>query len=188
MAQDSFDKALKFTLIFEGGFVNNSRDPGGATNLGVTIGTLSSVTGKKATIADVKKLTAATVAPIYRAHYWDKVAGDDLPAGLDMAAFDFGVHSGPSRGVMSLQRVLGVADDGIIGPATLLAARQADTSLAIQRLCADRLAFLSRLSVFKSFGAGLRSWVLKCESAALSMVSDSVTAMAADAAKLEVAA
>lgn len=174
MATGNFDQSLKFVLQFEGGFVNDPRDPGGATNLGVTIGTLSNFIGKKATIADVKRLTPETVAPIYRQKFWDAVDGDDLPIGLDLAVFDFGVHSGPSRGIVSLQRVLGVADDGRMGPLTLAAAKRADTTLTVQRLSAERLAFLSRLSVFKSFGPGLRSRVAKCEHACLLMISTDV--------------
>ena len=42
MAAGNFDDCLKFTLQFEGGFVNNPKDPGGPTNLGVTQATLSS--------------------------------------------------------------------------------------------------------------------------------------------------
>src|SRR5687767_1827204 len=97
MAADNFDASLKFVLQFEGGFVDHPKDPGGATNLGVTIHTLSAVLGRPATKAEVKALTPKTVAPIYRQRYWDKVRGDDLPLGVDLAVFDFGVHSGPKR-------------------------------------------------------------------------------------------
>ena len=37
----SFDACLPIILQSEGGFVDNPADPGGATNLGITIGTLS---------------------------------------------------------------------------------------------------------------------------------------------------
>src|SRR5215208_1126468 len=99
MAIGNFEACLQFTLQFEGGFVNDPDDPGGATNLGVTTDTLSDVLGRKATIDDVKKLTPRTVEPIYLQRYWTPVRGDELPFGLDLAVFDFGVHSGPARAV-----------------------------------------------------------------------------------------
>jgi len=84
MAAGNFEKCLKFTLQFEGGFVNNPKDPGGPTNLGVTQATLSNFIGRQASIAEVKALTAATVAPIYKLKFWDHVGGDNLPEGVDL--------------------------------------------------------------------------------------------------------
>ena len=170
MAAGSFDKCLEFTLKFEGGFVNNPKDPGGATNLGVTQATLSAFLGRHASLTEVKALTPDKVAPIYKLRYWDRVNGDDLPAGIDLAVFDFGVHSGPSRGVIGLQRTLKVADDGKLGPVTLKAAAKADPKDTINSICDGRLAFLQQLKVFKSFGKGLTDRVKKCRAAALSMV------------------
>jgi lysozyme family protein len=170
MAANNFDPSLKFTLQFEGGFVNNPKDPGGATNLGVTIHTLSQVLGHNATVAEVKALTPKTVAPIYRQRFWNMVRGDDLPIGVDLAVFDFGVHSGPVRAVKAFQRVLGLDDDGDVGDITLKAVRQVDPKAVINALCADRLQFLKGLKVFKSFGPGLKNRVDKAQAAALSMV------------------
>src|SRR5262245_11451963 len=175
MAADNFDACLRFTLKFEGGFVNNPKDPGGPTNLGVTQATLSAFLGRAASIADVKALTPKAVAPIYRKRFWDAVMGDALPIGVDLAVFDFGVHSGPIRGAIGLQRALGVADDGRIGPITIAAAKKfaanADgATLLVQRVCAGRLAFLTHLTIFNTFGPGLKSRVQKCETAALSMI------------------
>lgn len=170
MAAGNFEKCLQFTLKFEGGFTNNPKDPGGPTNLGVTQATLSGFLGRQATIAEVKALTPATVAPLYRHRFWDHVGGDDLPEGIDLAVFDFGVHSGPSRGVIGLQRALGIADDGDVGDVTIKAANKADPKTTINAVCDGRMAFLRQLKVFKAFGKGLTSRVDKCRTAALSMV------------------
>ena len=169
MAAGNFDKCLKFVLQFEGKFVNNPKDPGGPTNLGVTQATLSNFLGRQASIAEVKALTPAKVAPIYRLKFWDHVNGDDLPEGIDLAVFDFGVHSGPRRGVMGLQRALNLADDGKLGPVTIAAAKKADPKTTINAICDERMAFLRKLKVFKSFGKGLTNRVAKCRKAALSM-------------------
>jgi lysozyme family protein len=72
---------------------------------------------------------------------------------------------------MALQHILGVADDGKVGPITISAANRADPTKAVQALCAERLAFLSRLSIFSKFGKGLRNRVALAEKAALDMVA-----------------
>jgi lysozyme family protein len=171
MASGNFKLCLDFVLQFEGGYVNNPDDPGGPTNLGVTQATLSTYLGRQAAIAEVKALTPATVAPIYRLKFWDHVSGDQLPIGVDLAVFDFGVHSGPKRGIIGLQRALGgLADDGNLGPLTLAAAAAADPAKLIGELCDERLKFLQGLSVFKKFQAGLTNRVANCRDAALSML------------------
>ena len=66
-----------------------------------------------------RRSASTETGAIYRARYWDAVAGDELPEGLDLAVFDFAVNSGPVRAVAYLQAALGVAQDGIVGPVTL---------------------------------------------------------------------
>ncbi|AYO83646.1 glycoside hydrolase family 108 protein [Methylobacterium brachiatum] len=154
MTAANFERALALALVHEGGYVDHPADPGGATNLGVTIGTLSDWLGRPATKAEVKALTKATVAPIYRRNYWNAVRGDELPSGIDYCVFDFAVNSGKGRAIPSLQRALSVADDGKLGPLTLAAAASKDAGQTIERICADRLAFLRRLSTWPTFGRG----------------------------------
>ncbi|MFC3706035.1 glycoside hydrolase family 108 protein [Devosia honganensis] len=169
MAKNNFTHALGEVLKHEGGYVDHPSDPGGATNLGITIGTLSGWLGRKATKAEVKALTVAGVTPIYRKNYWDVVRGDDLPAGLDLALFDFAVNSGPGRAAMTLQTILGVAADGKIGPITLAAIAKHSASLLINELCSHRLAFLERLSTWPTFGKGWSHRVASVRAEALSM-------------------
>jgi lysozyme family protein len=167
-----FARALPLVLKHEGGYVDHPRDPGGATNLGVTIGTLSGWLGRPATKAEVRALTVDAVAPIYRKNYWDAVRGDDLPSGVNYCVFDFGVNSGPRRAIMALQRALNVADDGIIGPVTLAAARTAGPERLVSRICSDRLAFMRRLSTWPTFGRGWQRRVEGVEREALRMIKD----------------
>jgi lysozyme family protein len=154
MAEANFRRALDLVLKHEGGYVDHPRDPGGATNLGITIGTLGSHFGRKATKTEVKALTKETVAPIYRRRFWDAVKGDALPAGVDYCTFDAAVNSGPGRGVKWLQAALGVRQDGVLGPVTLAAAAKADPVEVIERMCDVRMAFLKRLSHWPTFGKG----------------------------------
>ncbi|TIW08998.1 MAG: hypothetical protein E5V66_24550, partial [Mesorhizobium sp.] len=91
---------------------------------------------------------------LYRRFYWDAVAGAELPAGVDYAVFDFAVNSGPARAANYLQAIVGVTQDGRIGPATLGAARARPAGVVIDALCDARLAFLKRLPTWPTFGRG----------------------------------
>lgn len=149
MTSQNFDRSLRLVLAHEGGYVDHPRDPGGATNMGITRGTLSIWLGRSATKSDVRHLTVQTAGRIYRANYWAPVSGDDLPAGLDYVVFDAAVNSGPKRSVKWLQGALGFAGrdlDGAMGNKTLAAALNAsDRAGVIRRACAVRRGFLQSL-------------------------------------------
>lgn len=180
MAADTFDRALALVLELEGGFANHPNDPGGATNLGITRATLAKARGRPVTVAEVKDLTRAEAGSIYRRLYWNAVRGDELPAGLDLAVFDFAVNSGPGRAIRTLQTVLGTAPDGRIGPVTLAAARAAVPSDAIRALTRERLRFLRTLSTWPVFGRGWTSRTTRVEAAALAAAARAPAAPIAD--------
>lgn len=148
------DTYLPHVFAEEGGFVDHPKDPGGATNMGITIGTLSGYLGRKATVADVKNLSRVTAAKIYRVNYWDKIHGEELPAGVDYAVLDFAVNSGPARAAKFLQKIVGVNADGIIGVQTIRAVNAMDPIKIINALCDNRLAWLKGLKAWPNFGKG----------------------------------
>lgn len=170
MAAITYDRCLTCVFKYEGGFVNHPADPGGATNMGITLATLSKHRGRPCTVADVKNLSRSEAAEIYRASYWGSVRGDDLPSGVDLAVFDFAVNSGQSRAIAALQRAVGVADDGHLGPLTIEAVKKADPRAVVTKIMSDRLTFLRRLSTWKTFGKGWLSRVQSVEREALAMV------------------
>lgn len=118
----------------EGGFVNDPDDPGGATNFGVTIGTMRRLgidlnRDKSVDIKDVRALSAAQAADIYVEHYFQRPGIAELPQVLHASVFDMYVNAGAGA-VRILQRLLtqmGFACrvDGAIGPATIAAANSA---------------------------------------------------------------
>ncbi|RUY74008.1 glycoside hydrolase family 108 protein, partial [Mesorhizobium sp. M7A.F.Ca.CA.001.10.2.1] len=118
----NFAHALALVLKSEGLWSDNPADPGGATMKGVTLTNFRRYVKADATKADLRKISDAQVATVYRRFYWDAVAGAELPDGVDYAVFDFAVNSGPGRAAKYLQAVVGVTQDGRIGPATIAAA------------------------------------------------------------------
>ena len=167
--KSNFEACMAHIFASEGGYVDYPSDPGGATNMGITIGTLSQWRGRKVTKADVKSLTKDEAMRIYAAKYWKPVQGDDLPDGLDLVAFDAAVNSGPSRGAKWLQQALGVTVDGKIGPQTIAAAQATYAPAAIQRAVGFRLAFLRSLKTWPTFGKGWTARMQRLEASALAM-------------------
>lgn len=167
----------QWILASEGGYVDHPPDPGGATNMGITHRTLEAWRGKPVTKQDVRDLTRDEALRIYKAQYWDTVKGDQLPAGLDYAVFDYGVNSGPARAVKDLQRILGVGVDGIVGAQTLAAANARSATELINALCDRRLAFVRGLSTFATFGRGWESRIASVRRNALSLVTGGTTTM-----------
>lgn len=150
----NWDEAIKHILKYEGGYVNHPSDPGGKTNLGVTQRVWEEWTGKPATEADMRALTHAMVAPLYKKKYWDAVRGDDLPAGVDLCVFDAAVNAGVGRASRFLQQVVGVTADGQIGPKTINAVTAKPADEIIEAFCALREAHYKRLDTFVTFGKG----------------------------------
>lgn len=138
------DRAIKLILKHEGGYVDHPSDPGGATNKGITLATFRKYVKPGGTKADLRALTEAQAIVVYKRQYWDRVMGDDLPSGVDYAVADFAVNSGPSRSAKYLQAIVGVSQDGVIGPATLAAVDAMDPAQIINQLCDNRLAFMKR--------------------------------------------
>ena len=97
----NFERCLQHTLKEEGGFVNNPKDPGGMTNLGVTKRTYEQYVGHPVDEETMRGLTPEMVAPLYKKMYWDVVKGDQLPDGVDYCVFDVAVNSGPTKAVTS---------------------------------------------------------------------------------------
>lgn len=155
----NFERALSAVLKHEGGFVDHPKDPGGATNKGVTLANFRAFVKPSGTVDDLKKITTAQAGTVYRRHYWDKVMASDLPDGVDYAVFDFAVNSGPSRATKFLQAIVGVPQDGVIGPKTIAAAKAVPAATLIDKYCDKRLSFLKRLSTFATFGKGWTSRV-----------------------------
>lgn len=164
----SYDTALQAVLEHEGGYVNHPEDPGGATNKGVTQKVYDAWRKRLGLrTRSVKSIEAAEVAEIYRGQYWNAIRGDELPAGVDYAAFDYAVNSGVVRAAQHLQEIAGAKVDGHIGLMTLAAVGKLKASDAVNKLCDRRMRFLRALRTFPTFGKGWTRRVSEVRAAAL---------------------
>ena len=152
--KENFESSLEHVLKSEGGFVNNPKDPGGMTNLGVTKAVWEAFVGHPVSEADMRALTPEKVAPMYENKYWDACKCDELPAGVDYLVFDFAVNAGPGRSIKTLQKALAVPEDGAIGPTTLHNIAIMDRGELIARFSEAKEEFYKSLKTFDTFGAG----------------------------------
>lgn len=173
MAANNFNNCLTVILHHEGGFVNHPKDPGGMTNLGVTKNVYEEWIGHKVSEQIMRKLTPSLVAPLYRKKYWDVLKCDGIPRGLDLCVFDFGVNAGTNRSARYLQRLIGVAEDGLIGPKTLIALTKKAASDGVGSLIDElqdaRRGYYRKLNTFPTFGRGWLRRVDEVEASAKKM-------------------
>ena len=168
--KSNFQQSIDAMLVSEGGFSNNSKDPGGMTNRGVTKTVWEGWTGHDATEQTMRNLSTADVTPLYKKKYWDAVQGDALPSGVDYCVFDTAVNSGAGRSIKLLQRSIGVTDDGFLGPNSLAAILVSDVGSLIDKYCDARNEFLQSLSTFDTFGKGWTRRVLEVNLKAKEMI------------------
>lgn len=158
MSSSTFAQCLAFTLRFEGGKVNDPRDPGGRTNQGVTQRTYEAYlerSGKTAVVENVYAMTPEQRDAIYREQFWRPIKGDVLDPGVDLAVFDFAVNSGPARALKAYGKR--ASNDG---------------AAVVKTVCAARLSFLHALKTFQAFGRGWTARVAACEALGIKMAEN----------------
>lgn len=168
--REYYAESLAEVLKHEGGFVNHPKDPGGMTNLGVTKTTWEEWVGHPVDEKAMRALKPADVATMYKRKFWDKIAGDELPLGIDYCVFDAAVNSGPGRASKWLQGVVEVDMDGLIGPKTLAAVKSFNPEQFISDYCKRRLSFMQDLPTWSTFGKGWTKRVIEVEQTALKML------------------
>lgn len=152
----TFTKFLPRLLAFEGGFVDDPADPGGATNKGITMRTFAScaptLLGIEPTLQALRALTDEQAGTIYKALYWDRTGGDWLQLQpLAEMVCDFYVNAG-GNAVRTLQQVLNAAGaepalavDGAFGSNTLRWLLSLDAVDVYRRLKQGRIDYYREL-------------------------------------------
>ncbi len=145
------EEAIKRVLAHEGGFGDDSRDPGnwtgGTVGLGELRGTKYGISAGAFPDLDIKNLTEDQAVDIYRQKYWSACECDSLPPALAVMVFDAAVQHGAGDrqddAPAMLQRALGAVSDGKIGPKTIEAAQKLDTKKALRNLFVERVLHYS---------------------------------------------
>ncbi|MBO9361003.1 MAG: hypothetical protein J7452_02260 [Thermoflexus sp.] len=103
----SFEEAYAFVRRWEGGYVHDPDDPGGATNMGITQSTYDAWRQEKGLPPqDVRALTPEEAQAIYLEKYWASSGAATIPSpALAMIHFDTAVNMGPGRAGEFLKRV-----------------------------------------------------------------------------------
>lgn len=146
----TFDEAFDRLLGHEGGYSNHPDDPGAETMWGIT----ARVARQNGYLGDMRSLPRATAKTIYRVAYWNQIKADQLPEVLRFDVFDAAVNSGNRQAIRWLQRVVGVADDGVIGQMTLDAASKCNAYAAVAAFNGERLDLMTSLPTWGQFGRG----------------------------------
>jgi lysozyme family protein len=150
----AFEAFLPTLLKLEGGFTDDTADPGGATNKGVTLKTFQTcaetLLGVAPTLQNLKELTDEQAGVIYKALYWDRINGDGISLQeLANIVFDFFVNAG-AHATKLLQKVLNemgasLVEDGVLGQASMQALGGADQREVYRRYKQGRIEYYKTL-------------------------------------------
>jgi lysozyme family protein len=147
MPSVAFSSALPFVLKWEGGFVNNPNDPGGATNQGITQAVYDNWRARQgAPSQSVQLISSTEVQAIYESGYWLPARCDLLDTPLHLVQFDTAVNMGVGRSVRFLQQAVNCGVDGDFGPGTQAAVQQCDQGQTVINYCNEREAYYRALT------------------------------------------
>lgn len=143
------NKLAPWILKWEGGFVNDPDDLGGATNKGVTLSTYMQYCRKKGypvpTVERLKNLSDREWTEILKTMYWDRWKADQI---VDQSVANIlvdWVWASGTHGIKRPQRILGVTVDGIVGNLTLAAVNARDAKELFFAIKSDRIKFIDEI-------------------------------------------
>ena len=173
----NFDAAMSFVQRWEGGWVDDSHDPGGVTKWGITIRTLIAMgldLNNDGVIdrRDIRDMTTDQARDIYKRDYWIAAACPRLPPPLALIVFDCAVNQGVGRAARILQKSVRATPDGIIGKKTLAAVERVwerDPKRLLGEYCARRAVHYSSLSLVVRYGLGWFRRLFDAHGAALGL-------------------
>nr|UVX38207.1 MAG: glycosyl hydrolase [Bacteriophage sp.] len=142
-------KLAPFILQWEGGFVNDPDDLGGATNKGITIGAFTEYKkrkGQKApTVEDLKNISDTEWHDVFKSLYWDRWKADEIKNQSVANILVDWVWASGSHGIKRPQRLLGVKADGIVGKQTIAAINAMDAATLFKMIKDDRAKFIDEI-------------------------------------------
>lgn len=155
----------------EGGYQNSRNDPGNKNSLGQFVGTMNGISapvyerfiGRVPSVEDMKSITKAVAAQIFKINYWDAMKADFINSQAVAETFvDHGINAGVGTAIRIMQRVLNtkfgnnLAVDGKIGTMTLNAINKANSVELFNEFSNARIADYSTKNNAATFYNG---WV-----------------------------
>ncbi|MEP9376962.1 glycosyl hydrolase 108 family protein [Aquabacter sp. CN5-332] len=167
-----FEKCQPVIEKWEGTFDNDPDDPGGATNFGITIGDLARWRKRNVSVQEVADLPRPEARQIFMEFYWKPARCGELPLAIAQMVYDTSILAGLGRGGRTLQQALnkqgvGLAVDGIIGPATVNAARRGNLEEAVGDFAEIAEAYLRGRPGFGKYGRGWMNRLNEVKSVAM---------------------
>lgn len=161
----NFDKAFERLIGHEGVFQDDPRDRGnwtsGVIGQGMNNGTKYGISAMSYPAEDIKNLSLERAKILYQRDFWWKAGCDAVPDAVKFDLFDMAVNSGVKPAIRTLQKSVGVDDDGVIGPVTMQAINSMNPVRFVARFNGYRLQFMSSLSTWPSFGRGWANRIAK---------------------------
>lgn len=159
--QDAFEIAYQFTRKWEGGYVDNPNDIGGATNFGVINSVYQDFrTQKGRQPQHVYYCTELEAKEVFYENYWLQGLCDKVPYPVNVALFDSVINFGVVGGTTFLQEVLQVRQDGVLGRESLQALKGRNTKDLALDMVAARITYrYKRVQELPSQGVFLDGWV-----------------------------
>lgn len=156
----NFNEAFARVIGHEGKFQDDRNDRGnwttGKIGVGQLKGTKYGISAMSYPNEDIENLTVERAKFLYKRDFWDRVTGDHLHNAVVYQLFDAAINHGIGNAIRILQRALGVADDGDMGPVTYDAIQAMGVDDILHHFNAYRLKFYRKLSTFNRYGSG---WV-----------------------------
>lgn len=138
----NYNKAIAFTLKYEGGYVNDPEDRGGETYRGITRKNHPNWPGW-AKIDEIKPVHGVIIPELedevndfYRDKYWGLIE-NICNGGVAAFVFDWKVNSG-FHAIEALQKIIGAKVDGVLGNNTILKTNNYNGSLLSELIAARR--------------------------------------------------
>jgi lysozyme family protein len=132
-------------LQWEGKFVNDPTDRGGATNMGVTFATFKEVFGEDSTIDELVSMTKEMFVMVLKNLYWDRRHADEIINQSVAEILVDWVWASEKWGIMIPQRILKTDDDGVVGPKTIASLNNQDQEDFFDKVKQARFSFINSI-------------------------------------------